>query len=89
MLHITHHSLGNIIHNAIRYGRKGGNVAIILDVAEGAFELMVLDDGPGIPEENLQSVKDRQFRGGEARERDANGQGLGLSISQAFVDQSV
>ena len=49
---------------------------------------MVLDDGPGIPQENLQSVKDRQFRGGEARERDANGQGLGLSISQAFVDQS-
>jgi signal transduction histidine kinase len=86
---LAERALGNIVHNAIRHGDAvQGNVAIVLDIEEDSFSLTVLDDGPGIEEQNLQKVKDRNFRGDEARQRDHTGQGLGLSIAQAFADQS-
>ena len=86
---LAERALGNIVHNAIRHGNAGdGHIAIILDSFDDTFTLSVLDDGPGIQEENLQKVRERQFRGDHARQRDETGQGLGLSIAQAFVDQS-
>jgi len=85
---LAERALGNIVHNAIRYGNRGGNVAIVLDVVENTFHLSILDDGPGISEENLQKVKERNYRGSKARERESTGQGLGLGIAQAFTDQS-
>lgn len=86
---LAERALGNIVHNAIRHGNAGqGHIAIVLDTIGDTFTLSVLDDGPGIELQDLQKVMERQFRGDSARQRDQTGQGLGLSIAQAFVDQS-
>ena len=76
--------VGNLVHNAIRYNQEGGHVAVIL---ERGFRVTVKDDGPGIPEEELERVGERQFRGGEARQRRPTGLGLGLHIVRDVAER--
>jgi signal transduction histidine kinase len=74
-------AVSNLVHNAVRYNRAGGHVAVVLEAPSAdAFRLRVLDDGPGIPPEELSRVTERRFRGGEARSRHPHGLGLGLHI---------
>jgi len=76
--------VGNLVHNAIRYNDAGGHVAVIL---EPGFTIVVKDDGPGMPEEELARVGERQFRGGEARQRRPTGLGLGLHIVRDVAER--
>lgn len=75
-------AVGNVIHNAVRYNRSGGHVAVLLESADGGrrFSLRVIDDGPGIPPADLARLTERRFRGDEARTRNPAGLGLGLHI---------
>ncbi|MCB9733145.1 MAG: HAMP domain-containing histidine kinase [Deltaproteobacteria bacterium] len=76
-------AVSNIVYNAVRYNKPGGHVAVICEAEEGArFRVTVLDDGPGIPEEELARLADRGYRRDEARTRAPDGQGLGLHIAQ-------
>jgi len=75
-------AVGNVVHNAVRYNRPGGRVALVLAVEDGRFHLKVMDDGPGVPDEDLPHLGERRFRGEEARTRRPDGQGLGLSITR-------
>ena len=70
--------LQNLIDNAIRYGREGGNVVVDLQLRERTLVLCVADDGPGIPEAERERVFERFYRG--AGRSDARGSGLGLTI---------
>jgi two-component system, OmpR family, sensor histidine kinase QseC len=70
--------LQNLIDNAIRYGREGGNVAVELELRGGTLVLCVADDGPGISETERERVFERFYRG--AGRSDARGSGLGLTI---------
>ena len=83
-----HHSLRSIAHNllgnAIRYGRQGGQVRVGLEVSGGALVLTVADDGPGIAEAERQLVFERFYR---AAGQDASGTGLGLAIVQQAVSR--
>ena len=45
-------------------------MAVVLDLTEGAFVLDVLDDGPGIPEGDIERLLRPLERGDEARTRD-------------------
>lgn len=78
-------ALSNIVHNAVVYGRDGGNVAVVLEVDEGRFELTVSDDGPGVAPNELSLLADRTFRSDDARQRDARGNGLGLTITHEIA----
>ncbi len=80
-------AVSNLVHNAVRYGREGGNVAVLLDgasngAAGASFELRVIDDGPGIDPALVERLAERSFRTDEARARVPEGQGLGLHIAQ-------
>jgi signal transduction histidine kinase len=78
---------GNLVYNAIRHNRAGGHVAVVLEAGRaGVFQLRVVDDGPGIPAEELSRLVERGFRGNEARTRTPDGQGLGLYIVQRVAD---
>lgn len=77
-------ALSNLVDNAIRYGRPGGHVAIVLDAG---FVLRVVDDGPGVPEEDLARLTARRFRSAEARTRRPDGQGLGLAIAGEALER--
>lgn len=77
-------AVSNVVHNAVRYNEDGGNVAVLLDVDEATrrFTLRVLDDGPGIPEDEMTKIAERRFRGERARTRNPDGNGLGLHIAR-------
>ncbi len=74
----------NLVYNAIRHNRPGGHVAIVLEAEPGAgapgFSLAVIDDGPGVSDEELPRLAERGFRGNAARTRAPEGRGLGLDI---------
>ena len=69
--------LTNLIDNAIRYTPPGGRVHVSVQPAGARVQLIVQDNGPGIPTDELGRVFDRFYRG---REAEAGGSGLGLAI---------
>ncbi len=73
--------LDNLLENAARHGRPVGTIAVTLaSSGDGGAELLVDDDGPGIPEHERESVLGRFARGSGAR---GDGTGLGLAIAAA------
>lgn len=76
----------NLLENAIKYGRAGGNVSVGgRELADNRIELWVQDDGPGIPPEAKERVFERFYRVDKARSRETGGTGLGLSIVKHIV----
>ena len=77
--------LANLVENAIRHGREGGRVALALRrLDSGGAELVVSDDGPGIPEE-ARAVVLRRFHRLDAS-RATPGSGLGLALVAAVAE---
>jgi signal transduction histidine kinase len=70
----------NLVDNAIRYTRPGGEVAV--DVAVEGIDVVVKveDTGIGIPSRDLPRVFERFYRVDRARSRETGGTGLGLAI---------
>ena len=78
--------LANLVDNAIKYGHAEGKVIVGgKKLADGALEIFVRDDGPGIPAEALERVFERFYRVDKARSRDQGGTGLGLAIVKHIV----
>jgi two-component system, OmpR family, sensor histidine kinase QseC len=83
--HTLGSALGNLVGNAIRYGREGGQVVVGIRLeASQAFVLSVCDDGPGLNPEERARMFDRFWRGSQSS---ASGSGLGLAIVAAAVRQ--
>ncbi len=82
-------AVGNLVHNAVRYNRTGGHVAVVLDAPRGgaAFSLRVADDGPGVPPDLLPRLGVRGVRADAARTRRPEGQGLGLTIVRGVCER--
>jgi signal transduction histidine kinase len=78
---LAEQAIGNLVDNAVRYNATGGHVAVVLDRATGGFALRVSDDGAGVDETELPLLATRRFRGGAARSRRPDGQGVGLAIA--------
>lgn len=74
--------LHNLLSNAIRYGRKGGNITVSTNVYYEKVLIAVKDDGSGIPESALPHLFERFYRHERARSRETGGTGLGLAISK-------
>ena len=77
----------NLVQNAIMYNDPGGNVALVLDETAEGWRLFVLDDGPGVLPEHLESLATRTFRSDAARSRNPSGDGLGLAIVHAVCQR--
>jgi two-component system sensor histidine kinase TctE len=82
--HACREMLANLVDNAIRYGRAGGQIVVSCTTEEDGIVLRVDDDGPGIPAEERQRVFERFYRGSTAS---ADGCGLGLPIVAALARQ--
>ncbi len=81
-------AVGNVVENAVTHGHKGGHVAVLLRaVGSAGFEIVVVDDGPGVASEEIPRLGARTFRTDEARRRDARGSGLGLAITRAVCER--
>jgi signal transduction histidine kinase len=77
--------VSNLLDNAVRYNRAGGDVRVTLRRESGNAVLEVSDTGPGIPEDDLDRVFERFYRVDKARSRVDGGTGLGLSIVRHAV----
>ncbi|NPT37219.1 ATP-binding protein [Paraburkholderia xenovorans] len=76
--------LNNLIDNAIRYTPQGGKVDVVLTLVAGRMAFAVVDNGPGIPEKDMERVLDRFHRGEHTR---GTGSGLGLAIAARIAQR--
>jgi signal transduction histidine kinase len=75
--------LANLVDNAVRHA--SAQVTVTVTGTEGQGELIVADDGPGIPVADRDRVFDRFTRLDDARARESGGAGLGLAIVRELV----
>jgi len=78
--------ISNLISNAIRYSKNGGNITIKADEKSDCTKIMVSDTGLGIPEEDLSHIFERFFRVKNEKTRYISGTGLGLAIVKSIVE---
>ena len=71
--------LTNLVENAVRYGDRA---TIKVEDSARAITVRVLDEGPGIPEPELEQAFEPFFRGEASRSRETGGTGLGLGIAR-------
>ena len=77
----------NLVHNAIKYGRPGGHVAVTLGREDEHVFAAVRDDGEGIPREALPRLTERFYRVDVKRSRERGGTGLGLAIVKHILSR--
>ncbi|HHY2677815.1 sensor histidine kinase [Bacillus toyonensis] len=80
--------IGNLIKNAIYYGKDGKTIGIELLETNTEYELLIWDKGPGIPKHDLQNIFERMYRSEHSRTSSFGSSGLGLSISKALVERN-
>jgi signal transduction histidine kinase len=76
-------AVANLIDNAIKHGRNGGEVTVEVGQKNGAPVISIADDGPGIPASESHQVFKRFYR--LERSRRTPGNGLGLSLVAAVA----
>lgn len=79
---LVRRALRNLIGNAILYGK-----AADISVEKSGDKLMIYvdDDGPGIPDEKIESMFEPFLRGDVSRNRATGGSGLGLTLARAIA----
>ena len=77
--------LTNLIDNAIRHSHAGGRIFVKEYPGKDGFYLEVIDEGSGIPKEDLPFVFERFYKADKARTRGSSGTGLGLAIAKNIV----
>ncbi|MEM6385872.1 MAG: HAMP domain-containing sensor histidine kinase [Pseudomonadota bacterium] len=77
-------ALVNLIQNACVHAGQGAQIDVLIAQTKDGASIEVQDNGPGIPEDELDTVRDPFQRGTAAR--DIPGHGLGLAIVQAIAD---
>jgi two-component system, OmpR family, phosphate regulon sensor histidine kinase PhoR len=76
---------GNLVENAIKYGRSGGRILVGARTFDGFVEFYVRDFGSGIAYEHQGRIFERFYRVDKARSRESGGTGLGLAIAKHIV----
>ena len=73
-------AIHNLLENAINYSPENTKVSVSSNTSDGIVEIVVADQGIGIPEEAQDRIFERFYRVDPARSRETGGTGLGLSI---------
>lgn len=73
----------NIIDNAVKYTEKGGQVLVVQALEEGCVKIIVKDTGVGIPEQDIDHVKEKFFKSNKT----VRGNGIGLAVADEIIKQ--
>ena len=75
--------LRNLVENAVKYGKSA---FIEVDDNDDRLQILIRDQGPGIPETELKRVFEPFYRMEGSRSRDTGGTGLGLTIAKSIAE---
>ncbi len=78
----------NIISNAIKYTAEKGSIKVYVGCVHDDAYIKVIDNGIGIPENDLPRVFERFYRVDKARSREMGGTGLGLPIAKEVIESN-
>ena len=78
--------LVNLITNAHEYSPEGASIGVSARTIGAEVEITVSDNGPGIPEEQLERIFERFTRGDAGLTQRVGGTGLGLAISKSLAE---
>ena len=71
----------NILDNAAKYGGEGGKIVVSMTLKGDYINISIRDFGPGIPEDELQYVKMKFYKGSSTK----RGSGIGLAVCEEII----
>jgi two-component system sensor histidine kinase VicK len=77
--------IDNIISNAMKYSPDGGEICFSVAQSDDQIQVMISDEGMGIPKANVKRIFERFYRADRARSRALGGTGLGLAIAREMI----
>ena len=75
--------LANLIENAVKYGKSA---VVAIDDNDSRLEIRIRDEGPGLPQAELEKVFEPFYRVESSRSRETGGTGLGLTIARSVAE---
>lgn len=79
-------ALGNVVTNAITFTNPGGHIDVVAESIPGHVKVSVIDNGIGIPANDLPQIFDRFYQVESHLTRKHGGMGLGLSVSKVMIE---
>ncbi|MFQ5976354.1 MAG: PAS domain S-box protein, partial [Candidatus Hydrothermarchaeales archaeon] len=82
----TAHILRNLVHNAIKFSKKGGKVTIKTKTRDDVVEVCVNDAGIGIPKDKIDRIFEPLYQVDSSSRRRYEGTGMGLSVAKELIE---
>ena len=77
--------VNNLLDNAHKYSTIASPITVLLTTQENQIQLMVKDEGVGIPMEERDKIFEKFYRSGNENTRKAKGTGLGLYLTRKII----
>jgi two-component system, OmpR family, sensor kinase len=78
-------AIENVLRNAIRYSPRGARVDVAVERSDAGLTVSVRDQGPGVPDSEVERIFEPFYRVAESRDRDTGGEGIGLAITSRVM----
>jgi signal transduction histidine kinase len=78
--------IANLLSNAWKFSPRDGVIRVALTEIDGFVEIRVIDQGPGVPDQQKSYVFEKFTQGGDMLTAKPQGTGLGLSIAHTLVE---
>ena len=72
----------NLFDNAVKYGREGKRIEVAIGIAGDFVRISIRDYGPGAPEDELENIRMKFYKGSNSKER---GSGIGLAVCEEII----
>jgi two-component system sensor histidine kinase CpxA len=82
---LLYSAISNVLTNAVKYSSQHSTVNVVLSANEQVVNLVICDDGIGVPPESLTDLFTPFYRVNLARDRNTGGTGLGLAIAKQAI----